>query len=312
MRTSPSPNCYLSLSKLKLFLALSRTQHGLLDMATPALCALLWLGEFPSATVCLLGLITTFAGYTAVYALNDVVDYRVDKARLQQDRSADKGCLDDALVRHPMASGLIDLKEGMIWVAAWAIVAVLGAYVLNPVCVLIFLGGCVLEIIYCRMLQISYLRTLISGAVKTTGSIAAVFAVDPHPSFFLLSVLFLWLFFWEIGGQNVALDWIDVEEDRRLNADTIPVRFGTRRAKFVILSAILASFAMGAVLFSWLLKTPKLLPFLACLLVGFYLLIMPAVTLYRTGERTSAVTLFNRASYYPPVLLLITATHILI
>ena len=64
---------------LKFFLALSRTPHGLLDMATPALTALLWYGAIPSLRIISLGFITAFAGYTAVYALNDLVDYRVDK-----------------------------------------------------------------------------------------------------------------------------------------------------------------------------------------------------------------------------------------
>ncbi|MHB9098256.1 MAG: hypothetical protein ACYC5X_10605 [Syntrophales bacterium] len=37
------------LSELKLFCPLSRTPHGLLDMATTALAALLWLGAVPAA-----------------------------------------------------------------------------------------------------------------------------------------------------------------------------------------------------------------------------------------------------------------------
>ena len=68
------------LSKLPLFLALSRTPHGLLDMAAP-FAALLWLGAFPPLTVMLLGVVTVFAGYTAVYALNDVVDYQNDRKK---------------------------------------------------------------------------------------------------------------------------------------------------------------------------------------------------------------------------------------
>ena len=69
------------ISRLKLFLALSRTPHGLLDMATPGLSALLWLGTFPSAGMMGLGLLTAFSGYTAVYALNDLTDYRVDQEK---------------------------------------------------------------------------------------------------------------------------------------------------------------------------------------------------------------------------------------
>ena len=70
-------------SRLKLFWALSRTPHGLLDMATPGLCALLWLGTFPPPALIGLGLITAFSGYTAVYALNDVIDYREDRKKVQ-------------------------------------------------------------------------------------------------------------------------------------------------------------------------------------------------------------------------------------
>ena len=81
MEKASVQNRYIGLSRLKLFLALSRTPHGLLDMTTPLYGALLWLGAFPSLTISLLGLITVFAGYTAVYALNDVIDYRVDKRK---------------------------------------------------------------------------------------------------------------------------------------------------------------------------------------------------------------------------------------
>ena len=65
-------------------MALSRTPHGLIDMATPGLAAMLWLGKVPSLPVLLLGILTAFAGYTAVYALNDVVDYRVDREKIRE------------------------------------------------------------------------------------------------------------------------------------------------------------------------------------------------------------------------------------
>ncbi|MCX5882258.1 MAG: hypothetical protein NTU74_10790, partial [Deltaproteobacteria bacterium] len=48
--------------RLKLFFALSRTPHGLIDMATPVFAALIWLGHIPSFSVVFLGLLTTFAG----------------------------------------------------------------------------------------------------------------------------------------------------------------------------------------------------------------------------------------------------------
>ena len=63
-------------------MALSRTSHGILDVATPVLAALVWLGNFPPPFTMIVGFITALAGYTAVYAFNDLVDYEVDKERL--------------------------------------------------------------------------------------------------------------------------------------------------------------------------------------------------------------------------------------
>ncbi len=299
----PSPTAF---SRLKLFLALSRTPHGLLDLATPALAALLCLGALPPLEVMLLGLITVFAGYTAVYALNDVVDYRGDKEKIQEGGFKDgDGYLDAALVRHPLAQGLLSFKEGLLWTGSWALLALLGAYHLNPICAFIFLVGCLLETIYCLMLRVSHLRTLVSGVVKTLGGIAAVFAVEPHPSPLFLTILVLWFFFWEIGGQNIPADWHDIEEDQRWQAKTIPVRYGPQRASGLILGSLALSVALSAAIFG--LSPARLpLPFLALnLAAGFYLLILPAWRLYRGQARSQASALFNQASYYPLAVLVL-------
>jgi 4-hydroxybenzoate polyprenyltransferase len=294
------------LTRLKLFLALSRTPHGLLDLATPALAALLWLGGLPPLRVTLLGLFTAFAGYTAVYALNDVVDYRVDQEKIRDGGAKEgEGYLDAALVRHPLAQGMLSRKEGLLWAGGWALVALAGAYLLNPVCALIFLAGCLLETVYCLLLSVSHLRTLVSGVVKTLGGVAAVYAVDPHPSPLFLLLLCLWLFSWEIGGQNIPADWHDIEEDRRLQARTIPVCCGPEGAGSIALGALSLSVALsllvltlGPARLSWPLVA-------AGLGSGLYLLLLPAWRLFRTRARTRASALFNQASYYPLTMLLI-------
>ena len=184
------------LSELKLFFALSRTPHGLLDMATPALAALLWLGSFPPLRIVVLGLITAVAGYTAVYALNDLVDYHIDAKRIADRLLPDiQNDLDSIFIRHPLAYGLLSFPKGLLWTVAWASVALVGSYLLNPVCTGIFLGSILLEAIYCLMWKSSWLKVFISGAVKTSGAMAAVFAVDPQPALPSLILLFLWLFF---------------------------------------------------------------------------------------------------------------------
>ncbi|NIQ38968.1 MAG: ubiquinone biosynthesis protein UbiA [Proteobacteria bacterium] len=299
----PNPS---TLTRLKLFLALSRTPHGLLDLATPALGALLWLGTLPPPHVTALGLLTAFAGYTAVYALNDLVDLRVDRKTVRQSGTDDReGDLDAVFVRHPMAQGLMSFKEGMCWSLFWAILALVGAYLLNPICALIFIIGCALEAIYCLLLDVSHFRTLVSGVVKTSGGIAAAFAVDPNPSLLFLTTLFLWLFFWEIGGQNVPNDWHDLEEDKWSQAKTIPVRYGPRGASVIILGSLVLSVGLSALLFSLAPLRPPLPFSVAAVGAGLYLLLIPAFRLYRTKSRLHASGLFNKASYYPITLLLI-------
>ncbi len=291
---------YSGLSRLKLFWALSRTPHGLLDMATPALGALLWLGHFPSFEVIILGLITTFAGYTAVYSLNDIIDYHTDKEKISRCVDVDIECdLDAFMVRHPMAQGYLSFKEGLLWTVTWSIVAILGAYYLHPVCVVIFIMGCVLETVYCLLLKVSHLRTLVSGGVKTAGAIAGVFAVDPYPSPLFLLMLLFWLFLWEIGGQNIPNDWTDIEEDRRLHARTIPVRLGVERAGVIIMVSLVLAFFMNIVLFLISPLSFGLFYFIVIIAINLYILLIPALVLNETKERTKAIALFNKASYYP-------------
>ncbi len=313
MEDSAIQNRYSGLSRIKLFWALSRTPHGLLDMSAPALGALLWLGAFPSLNIIFWGIITVFAGYTAVYAWNDVIDYRVDqeKARVGSLRETDN-YLDAVLPRHPMAQGLLSLRAGLLWALGWSVLAIIGAYRLNPVCVLIFMAGCFLEAIYCLMLKVSPIRTIVSGGVKTSGAVAAVFAVDPNPSLVYVTALFLWLFFWEIGGQNIPADWADIEEDRQLQAQTIPVRLGTGYAALILLGCIILALVMN--IFVFYLSSLGINPpyVIVSLIVGIYLLLLPAFQTFISKKRSHAMQLFNKASYYPLAMLVVVVINLLI
>ena len=300
--------------KLNLFWALSRTPHGIIDMTTPCMAALLWRGEFPALVVVLVGLITVFAGYTAVYALNDIIGYHSDRAKLQAggfEGAAHASDIDALLVRHPMAQGLISLPAGMAWALGWGLVAAVGAWWLNPICLIIFAAGCLLEAVYCLLWRVSPYRTLVSGAVKSAGAIAAVFAVDPAPSLPFLLFLFLAIFFWEIGGQNAPNDWTDIEEDRRFGARTIPVTVGLGRTRDIILGALLLAVLSSLVMF--LLSQTAFGPlfYLLTMAVGGYLLIWPAWILYDSRRKTDAMRLFNHASYFPLALFVIVAARLL-
>ena len=311
MNIAVSDNRPRGIAKIKLFFALSRTPHGVLDMATPCLAALLWLGRFPPVETIVLGLITAFAGYTAVYALNDLVDYRTDKAKLRAGGFQDsRDYLDAAIIRHPLAQGLLSIREGFLWAAGWAIVALFGASLLNPVCILIFLAGCALETLYCLMWKVTPFRNLVSGVVKTCGPIAGVFAVDHNPSLSFLVLLFLWLFFWEIGGQNIPNDWAEIEEDRKFRAKTMLVQYGSAAAGTVVLGTLVLAVGLNLWLLEVTTSGPVLLYSMVSFVIGFVLLLLPAYRLYKTRGRQEALSLFGKASYYPLACLILVTIRI--
>lgn len=297
--------------RLRLFLALSRTPHGVIDMAAPGVAALLCLGHFPPLPVVLVGLLTVFAGYTAVYALNDLVDLLPDRQKVGTGGFNDtEKDLDAIWIRHPLAKGALSLQAGLTWTFAWALVALVGAYWLNPVCLYLFLSGCLLEALYCTLWRVTPLRTVINGIVKTIGALAAVFAVTPTPSFLFLAVLFLWLFFWEIGGQNIPNDWTDLEEDTHFGAQTIPVKLGAHRASLLSVAALVLTLFFN-LLILWISPlTFNALYLVAAVLITFFMMLQPALRLAENQARRHAMDLFNKASYYPLATLILVLVRI--
>ena len=296
---------------MKKFFALSRTTHGVLDLATPGFCALLWLGDFPQWQVILLSIFTAFAAYTAIYALNDLVGIYVDKEKFAGGINAGYS-VEASDMRYPLAQNVLSYRSGVLWFVGWFIAALIGSYLLNPAIVIILIAAAILEVIYCLLLKVTYLRTFVSGLVKSSGPIAAVFVVEPNPSPALLLLVLAWVFFWEIGGQNVPADWNDTAEDKRVNAKTIPIHFGYQRAGLIVLIALGVTVITS--LFLPLISPLSLgIPYLlASAAAGFYFLLMPGYQLSRLQDGRQAAKLFDSASYYPMAQLAIITIFVLI
>lgn len=281
------------------YLALSRTSHGVLDIAAPAFVALLWIGTFPPIPTIALALFTAFAAYTSVYALNDLMGMEHDREKFNGAGIKTGYSVEASHARYPLAQRILSPHEARIWTAAWFAAALIGSLLLNPVVVVILLIAAALEVLYCRLLKVTFWRMLVSGAVKTSGPIAAVFVVDPAPSWQSLLLIVAWLFLWEIGGQNVPADWNDTDEDRRVQAKTIPVQLGFKAAGRVVLAALVGCVVLSALL-------PRISPaelgwlfIVGTLLLGITLLLRPAYALFRSGDGRLAARLFDHASYYP-------------
>ena len=166
----------------------------------------------PPFGVIALGLSTGFAGYTAVYALNDLVDYRVDQEKLKAAGPALKpGYLDAIFMRHPLAQGRVGFGEGVLWVAAWA--GWPSRRLPAQSRVRLYLpgrlpaGGGLLPAAPGQPSQDSGQRP---GQDPGRGGrgLRRVPAPLQRPCAPVVSVVFCW----EIGGQNIPADWHDLEE----------------------------------------------------------------------------------------------------
>jgi 4-hydroxybenzoate polyprenyltransferase len=228
------------------------------------------------------------------------VDIRVDREKMGSlDAEGSSYDLDALYIRHPVAQGLLSFKAGLLWVCTWSLAALAGAYLLRPVCALIFLLSALLEITYCLLLKVSHLRIIVSGMVKSAGALAAVFAVDPRPELSFLMLLFGLVFFWEIGGQNIPNDWADVKSDRLLGAKTVPVLLGLPAAGIIAVSSN-ALAVIFSIMMSWVVPALRSSVYLiGVLLTGMVILILPSCRLYRIQEARRASELFNKASFYP-------------
>jgi len=286
--------------------------HAILDVGYPALGALMISGSFPSYPLILLGLAAASAGYIAVFALNDLMDLKVDTERIE-------GCQRDLMhfdidvlgMRHPVAQKALPFRHGLVWVSAWGMLSLFFAYILNPVCVLILLVAVVLEIGYCRLLRVTHWKTLLSGSMVGIGALAGPYAVVRNPAWTVLLFLFVWAFLWEVGARNIPNDWADLEEDVHLGIKTFAVRYG-RSASSKISFGIACITTFVGLLVPFVISLPNTIVYEAgALVAGVLLLILPGWKWLHENSVGSALGLFNRACFYPLVMLLIVSLTVL-
>jgi 4-hydroxybenzoate polyprenyltransferase len=276
---------------------LSRGRQATLSIAQPGLAAVLAASGMPSARVVAIGLVAAWAGFLAVFSLNDILDRRVDAAALRAGKAEVDGYdLDAAFLRHPLAQGTMSLRLSLLWVAGLALVAAVGAWLLGPLCLALFGVAVALEVLYCGLRSVTWFKTVVSGVMVGCGGLAGWAAVAPLR--WSAIPIFLFLALWEIGCRNLANDLADLGPDRAVGVRTVATTFGpavAASANLVVAASVIAT-----------------VPFLgldgralAVALIGGALLVAwPAVRLYREPTSFRAGWYFNLASLYPAVVLL--------
>lgn len=295
------------------FFGLSRMTHSVLDIAHPAAGALLVLGAFPAASTVMIGLVAAFAGFTAVFALNDVMDCGVDCEKMAK-LTGKKECFDIDSVgyRHPIAQGALSFKAALAWVIAWGAVSLACAFFLRPVCAGLMVAALGLEIGYCRLLRVTHWKGILSGSMVAVGGLAGVYAVTAAPPVLFVAAFFAWAFAWEVGCRNIPNDWSDIEEDACLGIKTVPVRYGRRAASWISFAFLCLTVAASLV-FPLVAPMRHAAIYLAgALAAGAVLLIIPAIRWVRDQKLASSLYLFNRACFYPLAVCVLVAVLVIV
>ena len=98
---------------------------------------------------------------------------------------------------------------------------------------------------------------------------------------------------------------MDVDEDKQFKAQTIPVCFGLHVSRVIVMVSLVLTLGLNVIIFSFSQVDFVIIYVIMSFAVGCYLLLLPAVKLYRTRQASDAMALFNKASYYPPALFII-------
>jgi 4-hydroxybenzoate polyprenyltransferase len=283
---------------------LSRGRQALLSVAQPALGALLATGHLPSTRVVVLGLVAASAGFLAVFSLNDVLDVRVDSAALAAGKGEFNGYdIDAAFLRHPLARGDLSRSFSVAWVAGLGMVSAVFAYLLAPVCLALFAAAVALEVLYCSLRSVTWLKAVISGLMVGVGGLAGWAAVAPLSAAAI--PFFAFLAFWEIGGRNLPNDLADLIPDTAVGLTTVATIFGAG------ISARATAWMTAATLVALLLLGQPLWVSAASLAFGVWAMGVPVWGLVRNPSSAQAGRYFNRASLLPALVFAVALVGVL-
>lgn len=289
--------------KMTCLLGYSRFVQAMLSLSQPAAGALLAAEGFPSLRIILIGIAAAVAGNLSVFSLNDLLDLEVDTRRfshLKEDPGFD---IDSAFMRHPLAQGYLGKTLAVTWTVSLGCIALILAWMLKPLCAVLFMLSLSFEIVYCRLSRVTHWKFLVSGLMVSFGAVAGWVAAADEINWVPLGLFLVWVTGWEIGGRNIVNDWSDVEEDKHLGVKTVPLIYGYRTAGrlTVIFLVIGVAASLAIAPFAGL----DAVYIAGCAAAGLAFLIIPALTLTKTLSPESALALFNKASLYPPAMLAI-------
>ena len=168
----------------------------------------------------LVGFLIIFISEAGAFAINDYIDYEIDKSNKRSDR--------------PLVLGLITRKTAIVTAVVLLLIDLVLILFLNKVALIIALVSIPTFYIYSLgfkkkilvkniLIAYSYTGTIIFGSLVTDA------ILEPIIIYFALMGFIVGL------GSEIMFDIADVEGDKELSINTIPNKFGTKTAaKFSI------------------------------------------------------------------------------
>ncbi|MGW3295582.1 UbiA family prenyltransferase [Streptomyces xiamenensis] len=288
----------------------SRGTQASLSVAQPLIGALI---AVPNPPLDRLGvaLVAAFAGYFALFAVNDLLDHRLDRKRFAHLRSYEGFDIDSTGVRHPLAQGRLSYPGAVTWVVTLGGLALVLAAWLHWLCAVLFVVAALLQVVYCALATVTPHKFWLTGACVGVAACAGWFALAPVTAggggidWPRLLLFFCWMAAWEIGGRNLVNDWADVEEDVHLGVRTVPVVYGHRVTARLVLAFLLVTFGCGVALMIAGWSSFRAIGVVGTVLAGCWALLVPGLALHRDPRPETALAVFNRASLYPVLVLVV-------
>lgn len=285
---------------VKALLGMSRVPVAIFVVAHAGLASILALGHMPTFSTILIGVIACFTGTGALIGLNDLMDVDLDRRRLVHLSTPEELDLGSTFIHHPVAKGVISMRMGIIWSGILSIISLYFLSQLRADLWPIFVAIGVSVILYSKLSEVSFIKFLAVASAVTLGALAGWLAVGgPINNAFIIFTV--WTFVWEVGGRNIPNDFNDVEEDKPLGIQTIPVVFGPKIASQVVFVALVVTFALSVLLVTTIDFSPVFK--IAVPLIGIYVLLIPAYGLLKDPTPKNSMKLYNRSAIYPLLLL---------
>lgn len=285
-------------------IASSRPLQAMLSISQPLFAAFLAVNGIPNIQLLALLIIGSTSGMFSVFALNDLLDYEIDKKTRENKQKTDKTWdMDAVFVSHPLTEGLITKRQQILWILITGTIAGIILFSLNSLALFFYLLAIILEILYCKLATISPLKTIVAGLLVSVGALIGWFAADGSFNFSILMPLILLFFGWEIGGRNIANDFSDIDKDKKIGIKTIPCAYGIRQSIILIfIFLFLTMLSNVALAIAAKLDFPY---FVFTTMAGLIALILPWLKLKKNPIPKEALSYFNQACTYPVLLFIV-------